>query len=119
MEKMTYIVALNCAIACEALPAEVREKLTALRDTQEKRTHATHKPTAKQVANVDYRQDIYDAMEVGKQYTITDLMTAVPSIAKDGLSNQRVSALVRQLKDAGLVSRSAVKSVAYFSKVAE
>lgn len=117
MEKMTYVVALNSAINCGALSPEVVEKLTALRDAQMKKSSAIHKPTAKQVANVDYRADILNAMEVGKQYTITDLMQVVPSVVRDGLSNQRVSALVRQLKDAGLVNRSPIKNVAYFSKV--
>lgn len=34
------------------------------------------------------------------------------------LSNQRVSALVRQLKDSGLVERTEEKRKAYFSKKA-
>ena len=49
-------------------------------------------------------------MEVGKSYTITDIQKAM------GLeSNQKTSALVRQLKDNDLVVRSEVKGKAYFS----
>ena len=53
-------------------------------------------------------------MEVGKKYTITDLMKEVVELAD--LSNQRVSALVRQLKEEGLVERTEEKRKAYFSK---
>jgi DNA-binding transcriptional regulator GbsR (MarR family) len=35
----------------------------------------------------------------------------------DGLTNQRVSALVRQLKEDGLVTREEIKRKAYFTKV--
>jgi DNA-binding transcriptional regulator GbsR (MarR family) len=55
-------------------------------------------------------------MIVGQKYTITDLMKSVPELAD--LSNQRVSALVRQLKDADLVVRTEEKRKAYFEKVA-
>ena len=48
-------------------------------------------------------------------YTITDLMKKVPECAE--LSNQRVSALVRQLIDAGKVERIEEKRKAYFRKV--
>ena len=54
-------------------------------------------------------------MESGKAYTIGDLMKAIPEIAD--LTNQRVSAIVRQLKDDGLVTREEVKRKAYFTKV--
>jgi DNA-binding transcriptional regulator GbsR (MarR family) len=50
-------------------------------------------------------------------YTITDLIKAIPEIAD--LSNQRVSAIVRQLKDEGAVERIEEKRKAYFRKVSE
>jgi DNA-binding transcriptional regulator GbsR (MarR family) len=53
-------------------------------------------------------------MEDGKAYTIGDLMKEVPELAD--LTNQRVSALVRQLKDDGLVVREEIKRKAYFTK---
>ena len=54
-------------------------------------------------------------MESGKAYTISELMKAIPELAD--LTNQRVSALVRQLKDEGKVSREEIKRKAYFTKV--
>ena len=79
-----------------------------------KKNSAEKKPTAVQVANEGLKAEILNFMEVGKKYTITDLMKSVPCLAD--LSNQRVSALVRQLKDSGLVVRTEEKRKAYFHK---
>ena len=81
-----------------------------------KKNSAEKKPTAVQVANEGIKADILEGMEVGKKYTITDLMKEIPACAE--LSNQRVSALVRQLVADGSVERTEEKRKAYFSKVA-
>ena len=81
-----------------------------------KKNSAEKKPTAVQVANEGIKAEILEGMEVGKKYTITDLMKSVPACAE--LSNQRVSALVRQLVTDGSVERTEEKRKAYFSKVA-
>lgn len=81
-----------------------------------KKNSAEKKPTAVQVANEGIKADILDGMEIGKKYTITDLMKEIPACAE--LSNQRVSALVRQLVTDGAVERTEEKRKAYFSKVA-
>ena len=64
------------------------------------------------------RNDSYIAilsyMEVGKKYTITDLIKSVPECAD--MTNQRVSALVRQMVLDGSVVREEDKRKAYFSK---
>ena len=80
-----------------------------------KKNSADRKPNAKQVTNVALRVAIYDYMESGKGYTITNLMKEVPELAE--LTNQRVSALVRQLKNEDLVTREEVNRKAYFTKV--
>ena len=80
-----------------------------------KKNSAEKKPTAVQVANEGIKEAILDAMEDGKKYTITDLMKEVDACAE--LSNQRVSALVRQLVTDGSVERTEEKRKAYFSKV--
>ena len=81
-----------------------------------KKNSAEKKPTAVQVANEGIKADILDGMEIGKKYTITDLMKEIPTCAE--LSNQRVSALVRQLVTDGAVERTEEKRKAYFHKVA-
>lgn len=79
-----------------------------------KKNSSEKKPTAVQVANEGIKGEILDTMEWDKKYTITDLMKTVPCCAE--LSNQRVSALVRQLVSDGLVQRTEEKRKAYFSK---
>lgn len=80
-----------------------------------KKNSAEKKPTAQQVANVGIQTAILNGMEVGKAYTITDLIKSVPECAD--LTNQRVSALVRQMVDGGSVERFEEKRKAYFRKV--
>ena len=81
-----------------------------------KKNSAEKKPTAVQVANEGIKADILNGMEIGKKYTITDLMKEIPACAE--LSNQRVSALVRQLVTDLVVERTEEKRKAYFHKVA-
>lgn len=71
------------------------------------------KPTAQQTANDGIKTAILDNMVEGEKYTITDIIKTVPECAD--LTNQRVSALMRQLKEAGLVVRTEDKRKAYFS----
>lgn len=114
MEKMTYAKALDVAIA-NVSEGEVKEKLTALKASIVKKNSAERKPTKTQTANEGYKTAIYNGMESGKAYTITDLIKGIDEIAE--LSNQRVSAIVRQMVESGQVERSEVKRKAYFTKV--
>ena len=114
--KMTYVKALESAMKAVEDNKEVTEKLEALKESISKKNSAERKPTATQKANEEYKKAILSFMEVGKKYTISELMKEVVELAD--LSNQRVSALVRQLKDSGLVERTEEKRKAYFSKKA-
>ena len=80
----------------------------------EKKNSADKKPTAQQVANKSTQEAILSYMEAGKKYTITDLIKSVPECAD--MTNQRVSALVRQMVLDGSVVREEDKRKAYFSK---
>jgi hypothetical protein len=80
-----------------------------------KKNSAEKKPTAQQTANEGIKSAIVDGMESGKAYTITDIIKSVPVCAD--LTNQRVSALMRQLVESGAVVRTEDKRKAYFSKV--
>lgn len=81
----------------------------------EKKNAADKKPTAQQVANQSTQDAIYEGMESGKLYTITDLIKTIPECAD--MTNQRVSALVRQMVLDGKVERTEDKRKAYFKKV--
>ena len=79
-----------------------------------KKNASDKKPTAQQTANEAIKSAILDGMEANRFYTITDLQKSIPELAE--LSNQKVSALVRQLKDADLVVKTEDKRKSYFSK---
>ena len=81
----------------------------------DKKNSSEKKPTAQQTANEGIKQAIVAGMEQGKLYTITDIIKSVPECAD--LTNQRVSALVRQLKDDNIVERVEEKRKAYFRLV--
>ena len=81
-----------------------------------KKNSAEKKPTAQQVANAGVADAIYNAMEEGKMYTITDFIKSVPECAD--LTNQRVSAIVRGMIGTK-VERIEEKRKAYFRKIAE
>ena len=79
----------------------------------DRKNSADKKPTAQQTANEGIKAAILDNMVEGARYTITDLIKSVPECAD--LTNQRVSALMRQLIEAKLVVRIEDKRKAYFS----
>ena len=79
-----------------------------------KKNSADKKPTAQQTANEGIKSAILEAMEDNRLYTVTEIQKSVEACAD--LSNQRVSALLRQLKDEGKVVRTEDKRKAYFSK---
>ena len=116
MEKMTYVKALEIAIATVE-NEEVKTKLTALQASIAKKNSAERKPTATQTANAGFKVAIENGMELGKKYTITDLMKSISELAD--LSNQRVSAIVRQMVESGTLVREEIKRKAYFSLTKE
>ena len=80
-----------------------------------KKNGSEKKPTAQQTANAEIQKAILEGMESGKRYTITELIKEIPACAE--LTNQRVSALVRQLMPT-YIERVEEKKKAYFVKVA-
>ena len=78
----------------------------------EKKKSGERKPTATQTANKGLKTAIVNFMEEGKMYTITDFIKNVEECAE--LSTPKVSALVTQLKNAGIVDRVEEKRKAYF-----
>lgn len=117
--KMTNKVALEIAIASVKASGnmEAVEKLEKMLAQVEKKNSADRKPTAAQKENIGLKEGILAFMEVGKQYTITDIMKGCAEVSE--LSNQRVSALVRQLLLDGKVKREEIKRKTYFSLTLE
>ena len=78
---------------------------------EKKNASKSAKPTATQIANEGHKKKIMEFLAKHGKATVTQIMKAV------GLeSNQKTSALVRQLKESGMVVRTEEKGVAYFGK---
>ena len=83
-------------------------------DLLAKKNSAERKPTAVQVANEGIKTAILSALSE-TPVTISELQKSAPELAE--LTNQRISALVRQLVNDGSVVRSEDKRKAYFALV--
>ena len=78
-----------------------------------KKNASDKKPTATQIANNGIKETILDTLADNKVMTITEMQKANADLAD--LSNQKISALVRQLIAEGLVKKEEIKRKAYFS----
>ena len=115
MTKLTNVKAIEFVIAnCTDLPTEVVEKLEKMKASFEKKASGERKPTATQKANEGLKTAILNHMEPNVLYSIGQLAKEVPELVKIGATGQKVSALVKQLKDAGLVKRVEEKRKAFF-----
>lgn len=81
----------------------------------DKKNTAERKPTAKQVENEGFKADILAWMEPNASYSIADITKGVPSVVASGISGNRVTALMTQLRDGNKVVRTEVKGKAFYS----
>lgn len=104
MTKLTKKVALSYAIAAltdseiksEFTKDQIVAKLTEMIDGLEKKSGGEKALTEQQKQNVGFKGDILAFLADGKEYTATEILLGVPTFPK-GMSNQRVSQLLRQL----------------------
>lgn len=82
---------------------------------EKKNTSRSTKPSAKQVANASIADEIYDAMQDGTSYTISDIKALIPALAD--ANPQKVSAIVSKMRKEIRISRELVKGKAYFTKI--
>ena len=80
-----------------------------------KKNSSEKKPTAQQTANESVKNAIVEQMEESRLYTVTEIIKEIPECAE--MSNQKVSALMRQLKDECRVIKTEDKRKSYFSVV--
>ena len=80
----------------------------------DKKNSGERKPTAQQKANETLKDAILKGIKENVQYTITAIIKTVPECAE--LTNQKVSAVVRQMVEKGSLVRAEDKGKAYFSK---
>ena len=117
MDKMTNVKALIYVLTnCKTLPDDVVAKIKAMKESYEKKAD-NKKPTTTQKENATFKVAILDTLKtLNKPVTVTDIQNANPDLR--ALSNQRVSALLKLLKDDGLVEKTTDKKKSFFSVVA-
>ena len=116
-KRMTYVTALENALQGN-LTEEVVERLTALKQSLEKKAGSERKPTAQQTANAALRATLVDFINEnfeGDGFTVTDLLKACPAV--EGDSNQHVSSILRQAVKKREISKGSVKRRTYFAPV--
>lgn len=105
---MAIVEASNVANA-----TELKEFIEHEVELLDKKNSRSGKPTKTQVANESIKAQIVSILErVGKPMTVTQLLSE-SELA--GLSNQKISALLTQLRENGKVVRTVEKKVAYYS----
>lgn len=122
MNKLTSKVALSYAVAVltnaeinkEFTSEQVVEKLNAMIVQLDKKTGSEKKLTEQQVQNLGFKSDILALLSDGKARTATEILNDVPTFEGTAMTNQRVSALLRQLILDGKVIKDIVKGKAYF-----
>ena len=131
MNKLTKKIALEaalCAIAGNPIKEyrngevvftaeEVSAKLMEMFNALDKNSGSEKKMTEQQIANLGFKSDMLALMADGKARTATEILNEVPTFAGTNMTNQRVSALLRQLILDGKVKKDFVKDKAYFSVV--
>ena len=106
-------MAINYVMDNFELPKEYKDKFNDMLVALEKKS-SSKKMTKVQEANENLKADILAEMEIGKSYTIADMLKTFKCCAD--LSTSKVSAMVTQLKDKDLVVRKTEKGRAYFTK---
>jgi hypothetical protein len=82
------------------LTAEQKAFLLERAEKSVKKSNGERKPTKTQEANDVLRAEIYEAMEEGVKYTISDMIKEFRCCAD--LSNQKVTAVIKPLIDNGI-----------------
>jgi hypothetical protein len=112
MTKKTQRDFYNELLANPTITDEQREFLEGRIKQLDKKNSGGKKETATQVANKALKEEIVASMEKGKKYTVTDMLKGFTCCAD--LSNQKVSAIVRQLVADKVLVRTEDKRKAYF-----
>ena len=96
---------------------EVSAKLMEMFNALDKNSGSEKKMTEQQIANLGFKSDMLALMADGKARTATEILNEVPTFAGTNMTNQRVSALLRQLILDGKVKKDMVKGKTLFSIV--
>ena len=97
--------------------AETIDKLNKMMEQLDKKANAEKKPTKNQLEADALADALYDEMLAdGGKLTVSEMLAKFDCVK--GMSNQKVSAIVRKLKDAGRVVKDVEGRKSLFSAVA-
>ena len=116
MEKMTNVKAINYVVEnfAEELPTDVLEKLNAIKTSFVNKA-ANRKPTKVQEENVTIK-DTIEGVLTAEGATVSEIMAKDEALK--ALSNQKISALLKQMVDEGRAVKVVDKKKALFTAVA-
>lgn len=112
MDKMTNVKALAYVLENCALPTEVAEKLTKMKEQTEKHNSAPKKKEGESKvaqANAPIAQAIMDFMVEGEQYSIEDFKTNVVNAHIEDATTQKVRGIIAPLVKNGQIMGEKVK----------
>lgn len=114
-DKMTNAKALAWVLENCDLPTDVAEKITNIHtSTVNKATN--RKPTAKQNADAELSEAIFNLMEIEKDYQASELVTLLGN--EDVKTTQRMVGLLKPLIDSGRVEREKIGKKTVFRVIA-
>ncbi len=122
-ERMTNKKALEYVMENYELPTEVMEKFEKMRDAASRKTSSgTKKPTATQIMNETRKEKIMEILNKSTEpLTATEIMNCHDDIVTDKEkklnTNQRTSALLKQLVEEGKVIKEKTGNKTFFSAV--
>lgn len=95
--KMTNSKALEYVLTNAELPEDVREKITNIKASIDKKNSADRKPTKTQIENVTLKEQIVECLaNAGKAMTVSEIIKADERFAD--LSSSKVTSMLTQLK---------------------
>ena len=112
MEKMTKKEMFNQILTNYNLTESEKEFIQHEIELLTKKNRSNGKPTKTQIENEKIMDLILDKMEIGTDYTVTEIQ----ALLEDSISNQKASALLKKLATAELVTRTSVKGKALYHK---
>ena len=102
MEKMTNSKALEYVLTNTELPDDVKEKITNIKASIDKKNSADRKPTKTQLENIDLKEQIVEFLtNAGKPMAVGEIIKEDKRFAD--LSSSKVTSMLTQLKNEGKV----------------
>ena len=109
-DRFNQLLAIEAVSANDELVAFINHEIELL----DKKANKTGGASKTEVVNAPLRDKIIEVLEGSSSpMTVSEIIAADETFA--GMSNQKVSALVRQLKEAGKVVKTVDKKKAYFT----